>query len=416
MAADLMIRDAVVLDCTGADPRNHVDIVIKGGRIHALEERRKRDTEADVTIDGSGLCVLPGLTDAHVHFAMIGPAGNHGSGSWVSRVLTIAKVIQTALDEGFTTVRDAGGLEPAYAHAVRSGQIMGPRILPSGSTLSQTGGHGDMRERWQSTQPIASIPGLLAAAEIVDGPDAVRKAAREQLRRGATQIKVFASGGVLSPTDPFGSIQFSREELQAAVDVARSWGTYVLAHCHTSPSINNALDAGVRSIEHASITDVSTAKRMAREGAFAVPTLLILDQLRNSESKSSLSDEQLEKLESVAHEVEDSLRRLVAEGVRIASGSDIVGPEQRNRASELALKAAILGNEAAIYSATRTNADLFGLSDRIGTVEVGKDADLIAVDGQPLDDIQAVANPTRVRLVIRNGEVVKDLDDRATQV
>src|SRR6185295_12718504 len=185
-------------------------------------------------------------------------------------VLKVVENIRLALEEGFTTVRDAGGLDPAYAFAVAIGQIVGPRILPSGSFLSITGGHGDHRHRWSDDAP-ASIPGLVAHSEIVDGADAVRRAARTQIRRGATQIKLMASGGVMSPIDPLESVQFTVEEMAAAVHEAHSFGTYAMAHCHTSAAMNNALDAGVRSIEHGSILDEATAKKMLARDAYLVP-------------------------------------------------------------------------------------------------------------------------------------------------
>jgi len=408
--SELLVHGVTVLDCTGADPVSHLDVLLRDGRIAEIGPARARGTIT--TIDAEGLTLMPGLTDAHVHFAMIGRTGGHGTGSWVSQVLRIKTLIEQALDEGFTTVRDAGGLEPAYARSVESGEIRGPRVLPSGSVISQTGGHGDMRESFESAHKGASVPGLVAVAEVVDGVDAMRRATREQLRRGATQIKLFASGGVLSPTDPFDSIQFSREEIAAAVDVARSWDTYVLAHCHTSPAMNNALDAGVRSIEHGSLMDAETAERIALIGAFVVPTLLILEQLVALPDDAGLTEAQRAKLRAVETEVGNSIRTMRDAGVKIGSGSDIVGLTQASRARELVLKGRILGAHAAILSATSVNAELFGLEDRIGTVEVGKDADLILVDGQPLDDVGVLADSERIRLVMRRGAVVKDLDSR----
>jgi len=408
--SELLVHGVTVLDCTGADPVSHLDVLLRDGRIAEIGPARARGTIT--TIDAEGLTLMPGLTDAHVHFAMIGRTGGHGTGSWVSQVLRIKTLIEQALDEGFTTVRDAGGLEPAYARSVESGEIRGPRVLPSGSVISQTGGHGDMRESFESAHKGASIPGLVAVAEVVDGVDAMRRATREQLRRGATQIKLFASGGVLSPTDPFDSIQFSREEIAAAVDVARSWDPYVLAHCHTSPAMNNALDAGVRSIEHGSLMDAETAERIALIGAFVVPTLLILEQLVALPDDAGLTEAQRAKLRAVETEVGNSIRTMRDAGVKIGSGSDIVGLTQASRARELVLKGRILGAHAAILSATSVNAELFGLEDRIGTVEVGKDADLILVDGQPLDDVGVLADSDRIRLVMRRGAVVKDLDSR----
>lgn len=412
MAQELTIENVTVLDCTGREPLRGCRVALSEGCIASVGAPQVPSRSAGEVLDGEGLTLMPGLTDAHVHLGLTGAGGTHGSSPWVEYVLNVVRLIETTLLEGFTTVRDAGGLEPAYARAVESGRIVGPRILPSGSILSQTGGHGDLRQSHEGVIEGATIPGLVARHEIVDGADAVRRATREQLRRGATQIKVFASGGVLSPTDPFDRPQFTIAELSAAVVVARSWGTYVLAHCHTSLSVRNALRAGVRSVEHASLVDEEAATAIATRGAFAVPTLLIFDELANAPSTGPVTALQRAKAADLVTKLPESIRLLREVRARIASGSDIVGPDQARRGREIALKAEVIGNETAILSATRVNAELFGLSDRIGTVEVGKDADLILVDGEPLDDIDILADPRRIRVVIKGGQIVKDIDGR----
>jgi len=235
-------------------------------------------------------------------------------------------------------------------------QIPGPRILPSGSFLSQTGGHGDQRFRFEDYAP-PSIPGLIARTEICDGPDEVRRAARKQIRRGATQVKLMASGGVMSPNDPLESVQFTTQEMRAAVEEARSFGKYVMAHTHTSPAMNRALDAGVRSLEHASILDEATAQRIRELDAFIVPTLVILEILARSDRIPDFSHK---KLDMVRHETSRSMEVAQAAGVGIGSGSDLLGPRQSRRASEIAEKAKHMGAMGAIVSATRTNAAPIG--------------------------------------------------------
>ncbi len=410
---DLVIRDVSVLDCTGHEPSGRHDVVVRDGRISAIEAAGHAKHAGLASVDGAGCTLLPGLTDAHVHFAIIGPHGDHGDEPLINHVLKVASFISSALDEGFTTVRDAGGLEPAWAKAVESGLVRGPRILPSGSYLSQTGGHGDHRLAHEAVHGHGtSIPGLIARAEVVDGADAVRRAAREQLRRGATQIKIFASGGVISPTDPFDSVQFSREEIAAAVEVARGWHTYVLAHCHTSEAIDVAVAAGVRSIEHGSLLDPETAARMAEHEVFMVPTLQTVIMIRDDPDRFGLTAEKAAAIRSIADRCFESIRVADAAGVAIGSGSDVVGPWQGRRGEEIVLKAPILGAHRAIISATRTNAELFNLADRIGTVEVGKDADLILLRGEPLDDVGLFGDPDNVRLVLQRGMVMKDADGR----
>ncbi len=195
----LVIRDVAVLDATGREPEGRHDVLVEDGRISKIGAERSVIAAGTPVIDGAGCTLLPGLTDAHVHLALLGAGAAHTNDSWIVHVLAVAQMVEGALDEGFTTVRDAGGLEPAWAAAVAAGHLQGPRILPSGSVISQTGGHGDGRLQHQALHASETIPGLVAGHVIADGVDEVRKAAREQLRRGATQIKLLASGGIVSP-------------------------------------------------------------------------------------------------------------------------------------------------------------------------------------------------------------------------
>ncbi len=403
----LLLNDATLLDCTGADPRPYVSVLVEDGRVSRIGDAGSIAAPTDAqTVDCAGRTLMPGLTDAHVHFGAVdtGAAEPAEQQSHVSYVLNVADNIRIALDEGFTTVRDAGGLDPAYAVAVATGQIVGPRILPSGSFLTITGGHGDHRSPW-TDQAEHSIPGLVAHSEIVDGADEVRRAARTQLRRGATQVKLMVSGGVMSPNDPLESIQFSVPEIRAAVEEAHAFGKYVMAHAHTAASIQNGLEAGVRSFEHGSMLDEEKAKRIAQQDAFMVPTTVILELLLRWEGMPEFSRQ---KAELVLGQTADSVRMARAAGAKIGSGSDLLGPRQRRRGAEIVTKAKLLGAMDAILSATHVNAELFRMEDRIGTVEIGKDADLILVDGQPLDDVGVLVDARNFPLVVRGGVVVKD--------
>jgi imidazolonepropionase-like amidohydrolase len=409
----VVIRDVAVLDATGREPSGRSDVLIEHGRLRSLDIDGARQARDVVTIDGSGCTLLPGLTDAHVHLAPIGVHADYGDDSWIVHVLSVARMIEGSLHEGFTTVRDAGGLEPAWAAAVDAGQVRGPRILPSGAPIGQTGGHVDMRQRHHSAHGIASIPGLASGMIVADGVDEVRKAAREQLRRGATQVKVMASGGIVSPTDPFDSLQLSVAEIGAVVEVARGWGSYVLAHCHTSPAIEMALEAGVRSIEHGSLLEPETAARMAAAGAFMVPTLQTMESFLEHPDRMDLAADKLGLLRDVTQAAYRSIEVARDAGVKLGSGSDVVGPWQGRRGEELAYKARVLGPHGAIISATRTNAELFRLQDEIGTIEEGKLADVILVRGEPLDDIALLADPDNIEVVISAGSLVKDAKGRA---
>jgi imidazolonepropionase-like amidohydrolase len=382
---------------------------VERGRIQRIDASRRGDVSGDaVVIDGGGRTLMPGLTDAHVHLGILDWDRPPKDRTWIEYVLDVLDNIKGALQEGFTTVRDAGGLEPAFAKVVRNARVAGPTILPSGSFISQTGGHGDPRTPGE-LHPPAAIPGLVAFSELADGPDAVRRAAREQFRRGATQIKVMASGGIMSETDPADRVQFSRDELAAVVEVATAYGSYVLAHCLPDAAIRVAAEAGVRSIEHAAMLEEDTARWLATTDSFMVSTLTIMELLVERDRRGELGEPFSTKLAAIAEAPYRALKLAHECGVPVASGSDVVGTRQTGWARELELKARVIGDHDAIISATRTNARLFGLDHDIGTIEPGKVADLILVAGPPIDDVAILSDPANVHLVMRGGEIMKDL-------
>lgn len=404
----LAIRDATLIDCTGADPRPHTTVIIEAGAIRRIGPVHMVEPPRGATvIDAAGHTLLPGLMDAHVHFGITElNAEEIDRKPGAVYAMQVARNIEAALDHGFTTVRDAGDLDGGWAYAVSAGYLRGPRILPSGAPLTQTGGHGDARPRFRD-EPRRSIPGFRTVPAIVDGPDAVRRAAREQLRHGATQIKVMASGGAMSPTDELEATQFTVAELRAAVEEAQAAGTYVLAHAYHPRAIRNALEAGVRSIEHGNFLDEETAMRMAAAGAFLVPTLVTYEQIELGGAAQGVPEPMMEKIRQVRRAGDASVRLARAAGVKIGSGSDLLGSMQSARGRELTLKAAALSPMEALICATRTNAELFGIADRVGTVEEGKRADLILVNGDPLSNIALLENPDNVLLVVQGGSVVK---------
>ena len=407
MAKVIALRNAFLIDGNGADPAPNATVVISDGTIREVTPDDK-GTKAPTgrMIDLKGKTLMPGLIDAHVHPNMFDlemerlvallPA------VYVHRT---SKNLEMDIDLGFTTLRDAAVLDLGFRAAIDQGLIRGPRLLLSISHLMQSGG-GDAQEPRPQNR-------LGVSPEVCDGPDEVRRAARKALGRGADQIKVMADGEVVAQSKSDrarpGQWKFTVDELRAAVETAEAAGTYVMAHAYSSRAIQNCLAAGVRSIEHGNLMDAETAEMMAEKGAYYVPTLTVYDVLAK-EGRGGLDGYTLEKLETVRHKGQRALELAYRAGVKIGSGSDIVGPFQELKGRELALKAEVMTPMEAIVSATRTNAELIGMSDRLGTLEPGKLADLIVVDGNPLEDLTLFEyGLERVVLVMREGSIVKNM-------
>ncbi len=407
MSADSAVAftDAVIVSGTGDEPFVG-SVVVEDGRIADVVEGGARPP-AGTVVGCGGRTLLPGLIDAHVHIGAVDVNITDQQRHYFDSELALrmGRALTALLDQGFTTGRDAGGADAGFRRAVAAGVVAGPRLLVSGRPLSQTGGHGDRRLPTEDATAPASRVGL--RSRVVDGVDEVRRAVREELRRGADQIKVMASGGVMSPADRLADDQFSDEELAAAVATARAAGSYVLAHAYTPAAIQRCVRAGVRSIEHGNLLDEPTAALMAEHGVYLVSTLVTYEKLYEEGERHGLSRENLDKLARVIDAGLDGLRIARAAGVKIASGSDLLGPLSRHRGRELAIKAQVLGAMGAVVAATRTNAELLRIQDETGTVEPGKRADLIVVDGDPLADPGLLGRPETLWAVVAGGRLHK---------
>ncbi|MCK6556053.1 amidohydrolase family protein [Candidatus Binatia bacterium] len=407
--ATTVFHDCTLIDCTGADPAPRSTVIVDGERIAAVARGAQPPlpTGASV-IDCGGRTLMPGLTDAHIHAAIIEIDPYKARRDSVATVaLRVKEVLEQTLQAGFTTVRDAFGLDWGFAQATERGYVKGPRILFVGGCLTQTGGHGDWRDPSMVEEPLRGIHGLVATPRICDSPDAMRHAARDILRTGAHGIKLMAGGGCMSPTDEIEHTQFTIEEMAAACYEARTVGKIALAHVYTPQGIMNAVAAGVRSIEHGNFIDEESAACMRAAGAYFVPTLTTYFLISAHGEAEGVPAPMIAKIDKAKERGLASLEVARAAGLKICSGSDVLAAMQPFKSMELGLKAEVLGAHAAILSATRTNAELFGLADEIGTVEAGKRADLIVVDGQPLDDIGVLQDADRVVLVMRDGQTFK---------
>jgi imidazolonepropionase-like amidohydrolase len=387
--AAIIFANCAVLDGTRRERREDHHVLVEGGQIREVSDRPISSATAE-TVDLKGRTLMPGLIDAHVHVIAVDQVLARLSERPLSLVtLQAARVLEGMLQRGFTTIRDAGGADGGLAEAVEDGLVCGPRIFPSGQALSQTGGHGDLRPRTRSVSVVACAccEGGAGLARIADGVAECRRAARDELRKGATQIKIMASGGVASPYDPVWNLQYSEEEVRAIVDEARAWHTYVMAHAYTPEAIRRSIDFGVRSIEHGNLIDRTTAEHLAGADAFVVPTLVTFDAMHRFGRELGFPEVSLAKLGDVREAGLRSLEILQAAGVRIGFGTDLLGPMHRHQSHEFTIRAEAMAPFDIIRSATIVNAELLNRSGELGVIAPSARADLIAIDGNPLADI-----------------------------
>ena len=383
----IMFANCAVLDGTRKERREDHHVLVEGDRIREVSDAPIKSGSAQ-TIDLKGRTLMPGLIDAHVHVLAVDlPLDRLSDRPVTLLTLQAAKVLEGMLQRGFTTIRDAGGADGGLAEAVEEGLVHGPRIFPSGMALSQTGGHGDVRPRTQSVETCACCAGGLAGSRIADGVAECRRAARDELRKGATQIKILASGGVASPYDPIWNLQYSEEEVRAIVEEARAWRTYVLAHAYSPEAIRRSIEFGVRSIEHGNLIDRATAEHVAGADAFVVPTLATYDALHRFGRELGFTETNMAKLAEVREAGLGSLEILQRAGVKIGWGTDLLGPMHRHQSREFIIRAEAMAPFDIIRSATLVNAELLNRAGDLGVVAPGARADLIAVDGDPLTDI-----------------------------
>jgi imidazolonepropionase-like amidohydrolase len=411
VAGSTLLTNAFLIDCAGNEPRERASVVVEEERIREVRLAGSGPTGGhEAIVDCSGMTLMPGLTDAHVHIGAVDVniLDQHREHPSNLVALMMARILEDTLQQGFTTVRDAGGADWSFKAAVERGIVEGPRLLVSDRPISQTGGHGDWRRITETQSPEIFCPTAGMRSVVCDGVDEVRRAAREQLRLGADQIKVMASGGAMSPADELSATQYALEELRAAVEVAEAARTYVMAHAYNDESVRNCLKSGVRSIEHGNLIDEETARIIAESGAYLVPTLVTYEALSEEGRDYGVPEDVIRKIDEARALGIRALRFAYESGVRIASGSDLLGPLQDRKARELEIKTEVMSPMESLVSATRTNAELFDMEDKIGTVEAGKLADLIVVEGNPLENITVLQKKSNIKLIMKGGTVFKD--------
>ena len=412
--SDLLISGATLLDLASGTLRDHTTVHVRGDRVLAVTDDAEATAQplpVDVhRVDARGLVLMPGLIDAHVHAALTTLDFGALAQRPPTRVgIESKQVLEGMLRRGFTTVRDAGGLDRGMQEALEAGLVRGPRVLRSGRVLSQTGGHGDTRPPGDAHHLCACHIESTSFAHVADGPDAVRRAVREELKDGAHQVKVMAGGGVATPRDPIDMVQYTAAEIRAAVEEAASRRTYAFAHAYVPDAIVQAVEAGVRSIEHGNLLDRHSAAVMAAHGTYLVPTLVVYEQLAVLGRTWGFPEANLAKLEEVRAAGARAVALALEAGVRVGFGTDLIGELHDAQSRELLLRAEVQSPLEVLRSATLVNAELIGRAGELGVVAPGAYADLLLVDGDPLADLSVLTRTEEtLRMVVRSGEVVLD--------
>ncbi len=380
-----------MLDPASGSLTENAAIVVEGERIREVSPGPVK-VSATFTFDAGGRTVMPGLIDSHVHVFL--SEVNIRALEVIPLTLMTARgagLMRAMLDRGFTTVRDTGGADWGIREGVAQGHVPGPRLFVAGRPIGQTSGHSDSR-------PLAFTAG------VADGVDEVRRAVREQLRQGVDHIKIMASGGVASPYDPLESLQYTTDEIRAAVEEAAVFKKYVCAHAYAAEAIARAVENGVRVIEHGNLIDASTAKLMASRGAFLVPTLVAYDAIERHGGRWGMGADSLEKNKVVMAAGLRSLELAREAGVRMAFGSDLLGQLQPDQSREFLIRSQVLSPLEIIRSATVVGAELLGLPRELGTLAPGAFADLLVVDGNPLGDLSLLQGQgEHLSLIMKGG-------------
>ncbi len=401
----IVFDNARIFDGWSADLIEGQRVVVEGNMIREVSTAAA-PAGAD-RIDCGGRVLMPGMIDAHVHATFSGFATIDRPPTYHAH--HAARFLSHMLGCGFTTVRDVGGAEIGLSSALKDGLLPGPRLFHGGRAISQSGGAGDPRGPHVEISCCACAAHGDNISRVVDGVDDVRHAVREELRRGASHIKIMASGGVVSPDDPLDRAQYSDAEIAAAVEETTRWGAYVAAHCHSTDGIGRLARLGVRTIEHGTLIDGLTAKVVASAGAFVVPTMAIIFALHDRGEASGLSPASRAKLAQVADRALQGLAVMRDADVKMGFGTDLIGDNYMLQGTEFTHRAKVLRPLDILRSACSINADLLGETGKLGRIQPGAVADVVVVDGDPLRDITLLARPRGegLRVLMQGGCVIK---------
>jgi imidazolonepropionase-like amidohydrolase len=402
-----ILRNASVLDAADGTLTPGQSVAVEGDRIADVGPGLTGPDDA-VLLDVGGRTVMPGLIDAHTHPAIV-DQDVFGLAEWPPTYVAAraSRVLAGMLARGFTSIRDVGAGEIGLARAVEEGYFTGPRLFYGGKQLTQTGGAGDWRA--PSRQVYDANYYSPAIGVICDGVTEVRRAVREEVRRGAHHIKVYLSGAVDSPSDRVDSTQFSVEELTAIVEEATAANIYVAGHAYTSRAINRGLRAGVRSIEHGNLMDDSSIPLFKEYGAFYVPTIVTYQALADRARDGLLPADIEVKLRVVIDGALGALELAHTAGLPIVYGTDLFADTHDRQLQEFVIRSQVQPPADLIRSATTTAARLLQREGELGVVAPGAIADLLVIDGNPLDDIRVLTTPDQtLKLIMKAGQLYKN--------
>ena len=407
----VLFRNARLFDGIGPEYLDGVEVLVEGDCIREVSQTPIKANDVQV-IDAGGRTLMPGLIDAHIHaygsnvnVQKIDLAGEPYRTAYAVRMLGFA------LDCGFTTVRDIGGGDYSLWRAIEDRLIRAPRFLYAGRILSMTGGHGDFRQMSESqhTHGYCSCGDYNTLAVVADGVDACVKAAREELRRGAHCIKIMASGGVASPTDPLWMTQYREDEIRSIVNETRERRTYTSAHCHPVSAVRRCVEFGVRVIEHGTLMDDETASFVAEKGAYVVPTMAIIFSLVELGRQLGFPPQSQAKAELAFQKALEGLECMRKAAVKVGFGTDLLGETYVHQCREFMIRREVFSPLEILRQATSINAALVQQEGKLGCVKPGAHADLLIVDGDPLKDVGVLgASGRHLKLIMRGGEVIKN--------
>jgi imidazolonepropionase-like amidohydrolase len=408
---------------------NNKRVLVEGNLIKTIGDQTLEAAKGASVIDCGGRTLMPGLHDMHTHIGIFRPvAGDNRTDMTPFLVGAVAAArAEGMLMNGFTLIRDIGGPAKFIQRAIDAGVVVGPRVLPTESFVTQTSGHGDFRNRTDPNPNIDKRGSTNYIDEyyscLADGPTEIRRCVREQLGKGATQIKIFTGGGVASEKDPIHSVQYSPEEVQVAVKAAAQWKTYVSAHAFTDPSIRLAVENGVQVIEHGPLMSEESAKLMAKKGTWLVPSVAAVLAVDWDNFKKISSPETYAKARQLVDGVPKEMEYAVKHGVKMAFGTDLLSAWEssivydNDANQEFIWLAKFMPNVDALRMATSNAGELHALSGPntpykdgpTGVVKKGAYADLLVVDGNPLEDIKIMAQPGKnFRVIMKDGVVYKN--------